>query len=150
MNSKKLKTAALLLTVVCLTAVFSCKKDDVPSLFRVRIDSISARDTARAGDTITVHLDGYIGPNKCYVFDNAGFYPKSKNDIVVEAFGEIIDNGLPCKEEESLLDDDIRVVLPATAGTYTFKAIYDADTTAIRKIVVEESDITAMQKIIVE
>lgn len=142
MKLRNLKTAVLLLTLVCLTAMFSCNKDDKQPYFRIKIDSIVAPDTAITGDSIGVSLYGYIGPNKCYAFDNAIFYQRNPelNEIMIEAYGEVVDNnGLSCKEEEAFLDRSIGVFMPETVGTYTFKAVYDGDTiTATRKIILKE------------
>jgi hypothetical protein len=135
MNLKKLRTAAGLLTIICLIAFFSCNKKENQPYFKIKIDNIYAPDTVNVLDSVRVHLAGYLGPNQCYEFDNAIFMPNG-SDIIVEAYGINTDSGLPCKEGESLLDHDVAVIFEVT-GTYTLKAMHEGSVTATRKIVVE-------------
>ena len=130
MKSKKIKTVAQLLIVVCLVAFASCKKTE-QKYFRITVDRISVPDIARCEpDSIGIQLFGYIGPNKCHVFDYAIVYRKSENknnidgyySLIIEAYGEKINDGI-CREEDSLLDEIIYIFIPEEdKGEYT---LYD-------------------------
>ena len=128
MYSKKLKTAAQLLIVVCLGViafVASCKKSEKDDIFPITIESIdiihegarvhlSPSEETADKDTVFIRLHGYIGPNQCCVlYRDPTLYtqPGTKNKHIIEAEG--IQNkpaeGTGCKQEESLLDHTLRI-----------------------------------------
>ena len=130
MYSKKLRTAAQLLIVVCLIGFASCKKVEQKH-FRIKVDSISVPDIARCEpDSIGIQIFGYIGPNKCHVYDDYLVYRKSQNkddivgyySIILEVYGEKINDGV-CREAESLLDEIVYIFIKEEdKGEYT---VYD-------------------------
>ena len=128
MKSENLKTVAQLL-VVCLIAFASCKKVE-QKYFRITVDSIELPDIARCEpDSIGIRIFGYIGPNKCYIFNDYGVYRKSQikdnvgyYSLIIEVYGEKINDGV-CREEDSLLDEIIYILIPEEdkGGVFTFR-----------------------------
>ena len=127
MYSKNLKTVAQLLMVVCLVViafVASCKKTEERNTFPITITSIDIwHDGAsvylsQAGetedkDTIFIRLNGSIGPNECYELYNVLLYTQqnTKNKHIIEAEG--IQNkpkaGSICVPNESILDHTLYI-----------------------------------------
>ena len=131
MKSKKLKTVAQLLIVVCLIAFASCKKFKTEKPFIITIDYIEitfdgAVPRIDREDSISIRLHGVIGPDQCHKL--YGFpllyedqkYPNT-NRYIIEVYGiyEENENGNPCTLKESILDYEM-VIFPETPGTYTF------------------------------
>jgi hypothetical protein len=112
MNSKKLKTAAQLLIVVCIMALASCSKGDKIEYVWIKVtdmhfENVSASGKASVDDTVSVYLSGSIGPTQCYVFDGISFPYEFKDGVytvVIEAWG-IKENKDYCEPRESRLDD---------------------------------------------
>jgi len=151
MYSKKIKTIAQLLTVVCLVAFAlstnSCKKLPKEEYFRIKIDSITYEGVTldgfiytptavRVDDSVVIRLHGYIGPNQCYVFDPEKdivlyfpSFPESKKGIF-EIFGKKIDNDTCIRGEESILNHVIILVFKEEdpedpdVGTTTYPGVY--------------------------
>jgi len=116
MKSKNLKTAAQLL-IVCLIAFAACKKEK-SDYFRITVNSISAPAIGRCvPDSIPIRLHGYIGPNKCHVFEEALFVLGAQNNIIIDAYGKKV--GGTCGSEESFLDDVVYIFI-SNPGIYTF------------------------------
>ena len=146
MKSKKLKTVAQLLIVVCIIAFASCKKEKEKP-FDITIDDIEIifeSAIARADDTIKFRLLGYIGPNQCYKLIEEGilFYRDRGNefDYIFEALGiyEENKNGMPCDPKESLLDYMI-VIYPDQfkPGEYIFKVKRSDAFVEIKRLVIK-------------
>ena len=154
MKSKKIKTVAQLLIVVCLVAFAlstnSCNKKDKREIFRIKLDSITfegVRDgygftykpaTITVEDSIVIRLYGKIGPNQCYVLDRdppVYFDSIDASKIICEPEGRKIDDGICMyKEGESFLDHIVIIVFkdPYTdeplPGVYAFYDYTDPDT----------------------
>ena len=132
MYSKKIKTVAQLLIVVCLVVFASCKKTKSIELLDIVIDNMEIKgvtldgdlsdvkyNIVYVGDSVVIGFNGTIGPTKCYVlYDFILSRPFEPTEIFVEAWGTIEDRD-GCKLEESLLNHTITVVFEAQ-GTYNF------------------------------
>ena len=144
MKSKKLKTFAQLLITVCLVTFTSCKKEKGEKPFKITIDDIEITFEAavpHVGDSVSIRLHGYIGPNKCYRLYDVLLFPDSKggsNDFIIEAYGIYEENksGDPCMPEESLLNYEMKVI-PESSRKHTFKAI-QSDASVIEETLVVE------------
>jgi len=135
MYFKKLKTAAQLMIVVCVIAFASCKKTEY-LYFSIIIDKISIPDTVHISDSFNVHLYGYIGPTKCYVFEGANFLTidtRAQNEIFIEAIGK--QNTKDCGGGDSILDDEI-VVWFKELGEFIFYDINKQDVELGRIVVI--------------
>ena len=153
MNSKKFKTVAHLLIVVCLVAFASCNKKDKRDFFRIKIDSITFEgvkidseviDVARVyvDDEVVIKLHGYIGPNKCYVHAEppAIYVDFNANRISFDARGEKINTDTCIWGEESFLDYEVILIFkdPDTSqprpGVWTF---YDFNNPDVQLLEIE-------------
>lgn len=61
--------AMLILTLLAGCSLISDSGPEIDS-FIIAVDGITAPDTMRVGDTLTVYLDGFIGPDGCYYFSH--------------------------------------------------------------------------------
>ena len=133
---KNITKSILMLMITSIIFFASCSKEDVGENFVITIDNLYAPETVTAlKDTVNVHLQGYIGPTDCQVFDRAVFQ-FSGEKIIVVAVGKDKQKKGNCKPQESRLDNVVRIIIPYP-GVYTFYALNENDSiTATRQITV--------------
>ena len=138
MNSKKLKTGIQLLIIACLIFIaYSCIKSNKEPYFIVEVESISLPNTAYAEDTVSIWIEGYLGPTSCYVlYCDPSLYNQNDTTFVIEAWG-IQDNSQSfCNEVESRFNHEIKIPFDEP-GEYTFLTMQSDKLVELGKIMIE-------------
>ena len=130
MNFKKLKTGALLLTVVFLI-VYSCVKNTTTPYFLLDIDDITVPEVAYAEDSISVYISGSLNINECQTFVYPVLYQPNDSTIVIDAYGV-----QDCWGNESSFTHELTIVL-SEAREYTIFSTKSGVLVEIAKIVAE-------------